>query len=227
MHPQDPRNKLPPSSASEAPQSPIDLGSAIIPRSVRLERVHPNRERSISEAIANTARDPFDRIGLAAERVVGSLLSPHVKLDVRRILAWSTRFQARHTIELDGVARGGVFLEYKLTFVPDRASAQCRRQLTAARDVYLAGRPDSACRGVGVVVDCGSLAGLRPPEQVSTLQSVVDAIRSGVDKYSVKVVPFEEVAEYFRRSQYGALLSAECLRAAYERRMRSERPPQL
>ena len=226
MHQQDPRNKVTPSSASDEPQSAVNLGSAIIPRSVRLEPIHPNRERSISEAIENAERDPFDRIGLASERVVDSVLSSHVKMDFRRVLAWSTQHQARHTIELDGVAREGVFLEYKLTFAPERAGLQCRKQLVTARDVYLAGQHKAECRGVGVVVDCGSLVGLPPPTQVSTIQSVVDAIRNGVDKYSVNVVPFEEVADYFRRSKYGALLSAECLREAYLRRMKSERPPQ-
>ena len=179
MHQQDPRNKVPPSSASAAPQSAIDLGSAIIPRSVRLEPIHRNRERSISEAIENAARDPFDRIGLASERVVDSFLSSYVRMDFRRVLAWSTRHQARHTIELDGVAREGVFLEYKLTFAPERASLQCRKQLVTAREVYLAGQPKAACRGVGVVVDCGSLVGLPRPKVVARSLSVVDTIRKG------------------------------------------------
>ena len=222
MHQHDPRSKSCQPPASDISLPAVDLGCAVIPRSVRLERVHPNRERSISEAIDNLERDPFDRIGLAAERVVDSILSREVSMDPRRVLSWSTRFQARHTIELDGVARDAVFLEYKLTFAPERASLQCKRQLLRAREVYLAGACGPPCRGVGVVVDCSSLVGALPPLPVSTLESVVDSIRNGIEECSVKVVPFEQVADYFRRSRYGALLSPDCLRAAYKRRCSSD-----
>jgi hypothetical protein len=222
MHQHDPRHKSCKPPATEISLPPADIGCDVIPRSVRLERVHPNRERSISEAIDNPERDPFDRIGLAAERVVGSVLGRQVSMDPRRILSWSTRFQGRHTIELDGVARDAVFLEYKLTFVPERASLHCKRQLLRAREVYLAGASPLPCRGVGVVVDCSSLVDLPPPIPVSTLESVVESIRNGVEECSVTVVPFEQVADYFRRSRYGALLSPDCLRAAYKRRCRSD-----
>lgn len=225
MHQQNQKANLTPSTQKDTEKPDVDLRSAIIPQSVRLEPVHRNRERSISEAIENPRRDPFDRIGLAAERVMDFILSREVRMDTRRVLAWSTRRQDRQTIELDGVAKGEIFLEYKVTFSPERASKQCAGQLVKARAIYLTGRPTSACRGVGVVVDCGELVGLTPPEQVATIKSVVEAIRNGRDAYSVKVVPFREVAEYFRRSKYGELLSAEALRAAYWRRMQSDPPP--
>ena len=200
----------------------IDLVCAVIPRSARLEPIHPNRERSITKAINNTDRHPFDRIGLAAERVVGSLLSSHVQMDPRRLLSWRTRLEPRNTIELDGVARDLVLLEYKISFRPERIAKECKRQLEKARNVFLASEGETACRGLGVVVDCGPLVGLPPATQVSNLKAVVDAIRNGAEGYSLKIVSYEEVAEFFKRSPYGAILSPECLRAAWENRTRGE-----
>jgi hypothetical protein len=201
----------------------IDLARAIIPQSVRLEPIHPNRERSIVDAINNEARNPLDRIGLAAERVVDSLLSSHVKMDHRRVIAWSTRLEPRHTIELDGVAQGQALLEYKISFKPERVAKECHRQLTKARDVIRCGHSEAPSRGLGVIVDCGTLVGLPPSPHQSTVQAVVDAIRNGSDAYSVRLISYEEVAEFFKCSQYAALLSPECLRAAWENRSRGER----
>jgi hypothetical protein len=78
---------------------------------------------------------------------------------------------------------------------------------------------------VGVVIDCGELAKLPPPDYQATLASVVSAIKKGGDEYAIKVVPFSEVAGFFRRSRYGQLLSPEALLAAYQRRMESAPSP--
>jgi hypothetical protein len=201
----------------------IELACAIIPESVRLETIHPNRERSIEKAIRDESRDPFDRMGLAAERVVDSLLSSHVQMDHRRVLAWSTRLEPRKTIELDGVAQAQALLEYKISFKPRRIATECDRQLTQASDVIRCGHSIAPSRGVGVIVDCGPLVGLPPHPQQSPVQAVVDAIRNGNESYSVRVISYEEVAEFFKRSAYGRLLSPDCLRSVWENRARGKR----
>jgi hypothetical protein len=115
-----------------------------------------------------------------------------------------------------------VFLEYKITFNPERAIKKCREQLHSAHGVYRVGRPDSECRGVGIVVDCGSLVGLPRVADLSSVPAAIDSILRGNEKLSVRIVSLDEVAQYFRRSQYGRLLSPECLRAAYNNRLKSD-----
>ena len=208
---------------SDAQPGFIDLACAIIPQSVRLEPIHPNRERSICDAINNEARSPLDRIGLAAERVVDSLLSSHVKMDHRRVITWSTRLEPRHTIELDGVAQGQALLEYKISFKPDRVAKECHRQLSKARDVIRCGHSEAPSRGLGVIVDCGTLVGLPPSRHQATVQAVVDAIHKSNEPYSVRVIRYEELADFFKRSQYAALLSPDFLRGVWENRPRGEK----
>ena len=195
-------------------QLPTDLASLILPHTVRLEQNSACRERSIEDAIRDDARDPRDRIGLAGERLVTSVLETYTPLDSRRILCWDTRVQRENVIELDGVsAQARAFLEIKWTVNPERAFLVCARQLLNSSEIYQVGG-GRAPRAIGVIVDCGPLVGKPPYSDTKTVAELVQMIESGTEAFSLCVLPYDEFADSIFASPYAELLSYEGVRAA-------------
>lgn len=191
-----------------------NLFSLILPHTVRLERVSLRRESSIEDAIRDDRRDLRDRIGLAGERLVISLLERYAPLDPRRLLCWETTVQRENMTEIDGVSLDGrAFLEIKWTVNPERVFPICARQLLNASEIYQVGG-DRAPRAIGVIVDCGPLVGKPPYSDTKTVAELVQMIESGTDAFSLCVLPYDEFAESILASPYAELLSYEGVRAA-------------
>lgn len=191
-----------------------DFASLILPHTVRLERTSACRGRSIEDAIRDDARDARDRIGLAGERLVTSVLETYTPLDSRRLLCWDTPVQRENVIELDGVSRKArAFLEIKWTVNPERVFAICARQLLNATEIYQVGG-GQAPRAIGVIVDCGPLVGKPPYRDTKTLAELVRMIESGTEAFSLCVLPYGEFSGFIASSPYAALLSGEGVRGA-------------
>ncbi len=192
----------------------LDSVALVLPKTVRLERVSERRERSIQEAIRDQRRDPRDRLGLAGECAVSSVLAQLTLLAPQRVLCWDTAAQRNNSLELDAVSHAAAtFLEIKWTIDPERMFASCTRQLRRASEIYQAGW-GVAPRGIGIIVDCAALVDKPHYPTPITVSELVRRIETGTEAVSLSVLPYESLSDYIRCSGYAGILSAHSVRKA-------------